>query len=398
MAQIDETRLPFALEGFSVKRFPNNVVRSPSVNREPAGANCGRPNRVKPKTPGSVFPSSGGERLAGSKILMVTPALDHTTVDDEMLNRHLQHNGVTISRQAASEDLIPRIQREQPDTVILDLGGTLGPSQCKFLRAHPALRRLPIVVITNEEDSGMHAAALEAGADDFICRPIDPRVMVARLTNLVARARAERENDRLLSELERYLSKAAVAQVMQKRDVEKLHATILFSDLRGFTATSYKQDMEPIFQAMNAVLAEQTDIIRHWGGYVDKFSGDGMLAVFCDEQGPYQACRAAQEIIRWAKQFSGQRLWSTLPIGLGIHSGEVMRGDLGSEIRREYTVLGHTVNVAARLCGAARPLEVVVSQTIFDQVNHGFQFAQDRATLLKGLPDRTRIYPLQTDR
>ena len=96
----------------------------------------------------------------------------------------------------------------------------------------------------------------------------------------------------------------------------------------------------------------------------------------------------------WARHYEGISFWNPPPIGLGIHHGDFLRGDLGGEKQREYTVIGGTVNIAARLCGAANALEVIVSQTIADLVAAEFQCGEPRFVNLKGLSEAAKIFPL----
>ena len=144
---------------------------------------------------------------------------------------------------------------------------------------------------------------------------------------------------------------------------------------------------------MSLVLAGQAEIVRHYGGYVDKFSGDGMLAVFGDRTGPAQACGASREILRWARSSGAVPMWSPVPISVGVHAGAVLRGDVGGKDRRDHTVIGPAVNVAARLCAVAGPVEGIVSEHVVQAVMasagrtpEALGFAEMPDLCLKGLP------------
>lgn len=312
------------------------------------------------------------------------------------LLRMLRKKGAGAAEARSGAEALSLASRELPEVIVLDLGlpDMSGLEVCRRLRARPDTARVPILVLTGASDVAAHIAALRAGADDFVTKPCHPMVLEARLGNLVRRLRAERENDRLVTDLERYVSLAARAQAIQPRSFERMRATIFFSDLRDSTAASFAGEPRAYAEAVGMVLGRQADIVRHWGGYVDKFTGDGMLAVFPDERGALQAVKAADEIVRWASRSHATRIWSPLPIGIGIHEGLVLRGDVGSRERRDFTVIGPTVNTAARLCGRAGALDVLVSETVHGRAGEGLRFVEVPLLDLKGLPRPLRAWRL----
>ncbi len=308
------------------------------------------------------------------------------------VERTLQPYDVKVTAADEGLDGFELARKLRPDAILLDLGlpDVDGTEVLSLLRGSKVTMGIPVLILTGRADPAVHAKALSAGADDFIGKPADPRVLTARLANLVGRARAERSNRRLLQQLSRYVSQPARREGILPRHTERLEATILVSDLRGFTATSFATDPDAMFSAVSTVLAGQAEIVRHYGGYVDKFSGDGMLAVFGDVAGPQQACSASRAILRWAKTTDVVPLWQPVPIGLGVHSGAVLRGELGSAERRDHTVLGPAVNIAARLCAVAGPVEAIVSEDVVRAVqtagNSRYRFGSLDELKLKGLP------------
>jgi adenylate cyclase len=151
--------------------------------------------------------------------------------------------------------------------------------------------------------------------------------------------------------------------------------TILVSDVRGFTATSAQMDPDDVVQLLNAMYALFTPIIFKYEGTVDKFVGDSMLAVFGspepDEHQCENAVRAALDMQQAMQKLAdiwrirGMPVWET---GIGIHTGEVVHGFIGSAERMEYTVIGDAVNRAARFCDGAGPGEVLISRTVYEHV------------------------------
>ncbi len=328
--------------------------------------------------------------LHGARVLVV----EDDPATRRALSRRMTRLGATVREAVDGRSGLAQATAEGPDVIVLDLGlpDLHGVAVCRELRRHPTTARTPVLVLTGHGDVTTQLDALTAGADDFVIKPAHPKVVEARLGNLVRRHRAELENARLVRDLERYLSQAAREQALEPRAMERLRATILFSDLRDSTAASFAGEPQAYAEAVRTVLGRQADIIRHWGGYVDKFTGDGMLAVFSDEQGPLQACQAAAEIVRWARVAPRTGIWHPLPIGIGIHEGMVLRGDVGSDNRRDFTVLGPTVNTAARLCGHAGALDVLVSQTVFAGAPPAQTFRSMPPLVLKGLPAPLRAW------
>ena len=195
--------------------------------------------------------------------------------------------------------------------------------------------------------------------------------------------------------METYICKATINKVQTEtaHPSEQIEAAILFSDMRGFTATSYDNKNEEVFDAINVAMEFQSQIVQQFNGYVDGFSGDGMLAVFDQVNCALDACRAARMIIEKSRQTS-LRIWDPLPIGIGLNYGTVIRGDLGSKNRRAHTVIGNAVNISARLCGVAKGREAIASLDIVERVKQEFEFTEPQKVNLKGIPTPFLAYSL----
>jgi len=183
--------------------------------------------------------------------------------------------------------------------------------------------------------------------------------------------------------MEKYLSQSTVLNIKVHRDVsrmklggERKHVTALFSDARGFTAMSESLTPEDVVRIMNIYLNLQTTVIHAWGGIVDKFVGDEVMAIFEGPDMEINAVRAAVEIQNYCKSLNEARAAAgekEIAIGIGLNSGDVVMGNMGSEDHMDYTVIGDSINVAARLCGVAQPGQVLVSNSIVEEIG-------DRAT------------------
>ncbi len=348
----------------------------------------------------SIIPSV--DQIAGAKLLIV----DDSKLVYKALSRIFSRVGIDTDyaalgqegyhkATARSEDALTTPSVSPYDAILLDLHlpDTDGLSVCAQLRANPLTQNLPILIITSASDAERHIAALDAGADDFVSKPPNQKVLLRRLATVILQRRNALENQRLLTELESYISSATVDQVQKQKGIETIPAAILFSDMRGFTAASYDNDNEEVFEAINLAMSFQSELVQKHDGYVDGFSGDGMLAVFDGPDCARSACLAAIDIIKKARETS-VRIWDPLPIGIGLNYGHVIRGDLGSESRRAHTVIGNAVNVSARLCGVAKGREAVASQSIVQQVQDLCEFSEPQAVDLKGIPEPFYAYSL----
>lgn len=214
------------------------------------------------------------------------------------------------------------------------------------------------------------------------------------LDRLVGRAQSDidartRTIDELRKRLESFVSFTAVTAARNAEGADKIPSlrtktTLFFSDVRDFTGFSEQHTPEDVVAYLNTIMALQVEVIGSYGGDVDKMIGDAVLARFDGADGKKNAIVAAKEIQK--------RINSTdLPrgIGIGVYHGDVISGTIGPENRRDFTVIGDAVNVAARLCSEARAGEVVAEQSLADET-----FGASESVFVKGreLPVSIRRY------
>lgn len=137
---------------------------------------------------------------------------------------------------------------------------------------------------------------------------------------------------------------------------------VLFADLRGFTRFSEDREATELVANLNALLSAQADVVLSAGGDVDKFVGDAIMAVFLSgDSSASAAFSCGAEMIRRVREQTAANKWP-LALGVGIHCGRAIVGAIGSEARRDFTAVGHTVNLASRLCDRAEPWQILVSE------------------------------------
>ncbi len=173
--------------------------------------------------------------------------------------------------------------------------------------------------------------------------------------------------------------------------------TVVFSDMRGFTALSEQYDPHEVYETINASLALQSNLIHQFGGSVNKFLGDGLLACFSGDDRSNRAFHCVQQLLLALKALDDNPVYLPCHVGFGLNDGPVLFGLLGDDTRREFTVIGDTVNTAARLCGIAEPFKALMTQNFIDTL-HGNEihehFAFVERALFKGKREAIRIYAI----
>jgi len=198
---------------------------------------------------------------------------------------------------------------------------------------------------------------------------------------LVKEAAAQERLKQRQQQLMRYMSADVAEAVMARPDLLQLGSarravTILFADVRGFTAWASTRSPEVVVAALNRIFSVQTEVLFAHGGTLDKFLGDGLMAIFGapihDDHHAERAVSAAAEmqlrVRALLEEMAAEQEEDRIAgIGIGVHSGIAAVGNIGSELRMEYTAIGDTVNLASRLCDHAAPGQVLVSRVSAEQ-------------------------------
>ena len=337
-----------------------------------------------------------------AKILVV----DDTPMNVKMLVDILTFKGYQVSTAAGGRLALASLNQEIPDLVLLDvmMPDLNGYEVCKVIRSRPDTEMLPVVMVTALDPGSERIKGIEAGADDFLSKPINQPELLARVKSLLRvkqyydtvqsqalelKAFNEQLEQRVrdqVAQLDRLgrLKTFFAPQIAELivagggEDLLKPHRreiTVLYLDLRGFTA--FTETAEP--EEVMAVLAEYHNLVgalvTSHQGTIEHFAGDGMMIFFNDpvplENAPAQAVRMA---LLLREQFASLRAsWSKrgymLDLGMGITAGYATLGAIGFEGRRDYAVIGSIANLAARLCGEAKGGEIVTHQKTLGRVD-----------------------------
>jgi adenylate cyclase len=233
------------------------------------------------------------------------------------------------------------------------------------IRQDPKLNGIPVIMISAVDEIESVVRCIELGADDYMPKPANRTLLRARINASLGRKRLqELERERVRNLFARFVPEPVVDEVLESAGEnlrlggERRVATVLFGDLRGFTPWAESNEPDTVIEVLNRYLSTMSDVILDHGGTLVSYMGDGIMAVFGapleHEHHADLAVAAAQamvvdalaEVNDWIR---AQGLGDGFRMGIGINTGPVMSGNVGSERRLEYTAVGDTVNTASRL-------------------------------------------------
>jgi adenylate cyclase len=327
----------------------------------------------------------------------------------EMLEEHLGKLGYRVLAVSSAEAALAAVETETPDLVLSDvrMAGMTGIELCRRLKADTRFRFTPVVLLTAVSDLPSRVAGLAAGADDFFAKPCDLLELQTRIQSLlrikVLHDEVEAQRRLLRTLFARHVSESVAEEIVRDptrhlaRRGEKREVTVFFGDLRGFTRLSAGLDAADVVDVVNAYLTPVIDTVFEFDGTLDKFHGDGVMAVFgapiAHPDDPARAVRcglAMQQRLRdlHLPKFPDLRF----SMGIGINTGPVVAGTIGSERRMDYTVIGSEVNLAQRLEAAAGPGQILVTHNTYAHVRDLVEVREIGALRVKGWDDGVMAY------
>jgi adenylate cyclase len=236
--------------------------------------------------------------------------------------------------------------------------------------------------------------AVAAGHYDFelLVERDDELGDLAASFNTMTRGLREREA------MSKFVSHSTVEMIQSHRrpesQGERRVITVFFSDIRGFTALAERLPPESAVKLLNECLGLQAEMVDRFKGDLDKFIGDAVFAHFAGDDMALNAIRCGVEIHQAMSRLASEHPDTPIHLGIGIATGEVIVGSVGSADRLDYTALGSTVNLCSRLCGAAAAGEILLSETTYEQVRHFVAAEPLEPLAVKGFTGPVKVYKM----
>lgn len=283
-------------------------------------------------------------------------------VDDELINVQVLTNYLSLQNYAVSQafngfEALDAVEEIEPDLVLLDvmMPKISGYEVCKKIRERYPAHELPVVLLTAKNQSSDLVAGFESGANDYLTKPIDKNELLARVKTHLRLAKINVAYGRFVPhEFLRFLEKESIIDV-QLGDHMQHEMTILFSDIRSFTDLSEEMSPQENFNFLNSYLGRVSPIIRQYNGFIDKYIGDTVMALFPSQaKDALQAAIAMRQELAQYNRYRRQQGRRPIDIGAGIHRGLLTLGTIGEIKRMEGTVISDAVNLASRLEGLTK--------------------------------------------
>ena len=318
-----------------------------------------------------------------SRILVV----DDTPANIEVLSSLLKSQGYEIRAATNGEQGLQAVERVKPDLILLDVSMPVmdGFETCRRLKANEQWRQIPVIFLTAKSDVADIVKGFELGAVDYVAKPFNSHELLARVnTHLVMdqlrrslaaqNVELERAHQLVRRAFGRYVSEEVATSILQspaglELGGEEREVTILMSDLRGFTALAARLAPHQVIDFLNLYLETMVDVIGSYQGTIDEIIGDAILVIFGaplpsdDHAAKAVACAIAmQQAMVEVNRRLIEKGASALEMGIGIHTGSVVVGNIGSLRRTKYADVGSTVNLAGRIESFTSGGDILVSE------------------------------------
>lgn len=322
-------------------------------------------------------------------------------VDDNETNRdilatRLAPQGYELLQAADGEEALAVARAKLPDLILLDvmMPKIDGVEVCRQLKSDKALPFMPIILVTAKTDTKDVVSGLEAGADEYLTKPVDQAALTARVRSVLRlkalhdqvqaqaadlaswnRTLEQRVSDQVaeierVGRLKRFLA-PQIAKIISAGDEKLLDShrrevTVMFGDLRGFTAFSETAEPEEVITVLREYHNDLGAIVQEFEGTLERFVGDGLMVLFNDPLPcPDPSLRAVRMSIAMRDRMAGltgrwRKYGHELGFGVGIAHGYATLGRIGFEGQFSYTAIGSVANLAARLCGEAMTGQILI--------------------------------------
>jgi class 3 adenylate cyclase/AmiR/NasT family two-component response regulator len=399
-----------------------------ATTRPPAAPEAPRPAAKRPSAPALPLPddepslgtlairAAVSKPVAGTGTILV---VDDNELNRDMLSRRLKSRGYAVLTADDGPQCLDMVKAQRFDLILLDImmPGMSGIDVLKIIRTRYTVAELPIIMATAKDTGVDVVEGLTLGANDYVTKPLDFAVVLARVESQLSLKRSMEEIKRLANELEkrnrfikhtfgRYLSEEVVDRLLETEEGlalggEKREVTLLMSDLRGFTAMADRYTPEQVVRVLNNYLGAMADLIVAHQGTIDEFIGDAILAIFGaperreDDAARACACAAAMQVaMKEVNAFNRREGLPEVEMGIAVNTGQVIVGNIGSQTRAKYGVVGSHVNLAGRIEGFTVGGQVLVSASTAAKAGAALDLGQRVTFQAKGFKEPVDVYDL----
>lgn len=360
-----------------------------------------------------------------ARILVADDNPDNLNIFRARLTAH----GYEVISATDGEEALAFVREKQPDLILLDymMPKMDGIEVCRRIRNDGALPFIPIIMVTAKTGTQNVIAALDAGADEYLSKPIDHGALVARVRSMLRikaltdtvqeqgaklaewnAALEQRVDDQVrqlerLSQLKRFFSPQLAEAILTGASGNPLAShrreiVVVFLDLRGFTPFAETSEPEDVMQVLRAYHAEMGRLILEHEGTLERFTGDGMMIFFND---PVVVPNPAERSVRMALamrdrvahlSISWRKRGLDLALGIGIAQGYATIGAVGFEGRVDYAAIGTVTNLAARLCAEAKGGDILTNGRTLSEIEQLVEASPVGDLQLKGLTKPIPVY------
>ncbi len=377
---------------------------------------AGSENNLQP----SKLASGNGYGEQPSTILVVDDNPDLRSYVSSILRQE----GYQVGTARNGEEGFQAARERRPNLIVTDLmmPKVSGLDMIRMIRESEELRGTPIILLTAKADEATRIEGTEQGADAYLSKPFNDRELLAEVRNLLLLKEKEQQVVELNTYLTEYVLKRFLPPAMVQRAArgeleldlspEPRLITTLFSDIVGFTQLANTLRSRRVAELLNEYLEAMTSAVFDNGGTVDKFMGDGILAIFGapEELSPQEQARRAvataramlhslaQLNQRWQEQgIVGKSGPPPVRFRCGIHQGTAVVGMFGGKVRSDYTAIGPSVNIASRLQEAAEPNSILVSASVADWLDDD-EITKFSPLKLKGVDETVLTFSVKPTR